>query len=273
MHYKNTKTFSTGEFAKRFGVSKDTLLYYDKIKLFQPAGIKENGYRYYTMSQLDIFWAIHSLKELNLPLKELKTYIDSPSAKQLLAISEQKLIEVNKEMEKLQEIKWLLENIKERTKEASACVIDQIDIKELPEEIILCSEPISSTVDITQEMWSDIYDVFLDSIHIKGPAYVGSIIDYDNLIQGKFGLIANLFVRMNRDRSIIKPGGLYAINYIEGDFDTIVSSYHPLLQNLKSMGYEAVGNAYEEYLINELVMPSEKSFITKISIPVRGLGG
>ncbi len=35
---KNFRTFTTGEFAKRFGVKKDTLLYYDKIDLFKPAG-------------------------------------------------------------------------------------------------------------------------------------------------------------------------------------------------------------------------------------------
>ncbi|MCY7707070.1 MerR family transcriptional regulator, partial [Bacillus safensis] len=33
------KTFFTGEFAKLFDVKKDTLLYYDKIDLFKPAGV------------------------------------------------------------------------------------------------------------------------------------------------------------------------------------------------------------------------------------------
>ncbi len=35
---KNFRTFTTGKFAKRFEVKKDTLLYYDKIGLFKPAG-------------------------------------------------------------------------------------------------------------------------------------------------------------------------------------------------------------------------------------------
>ncbi|MEK4207855.1 MULTISPECIES: MerR family DNA-binding transcriptional regulator [Paenibacillus] len=59
---KNLTNFYTGEFAKLFGIKKDTLFYYDKIKLFQPAGISDNGYRYYTLQQLDTFWAIQSLR-------------------------------------------------------------------------------------------------------------------------------------------------------------------------------------------------------------------
>lgn len=49
------KTFLTGEFAALFEVKKDTLLYYDKIDLFKPAGVQENGYRYYTFEQFDHF--------------------------------------------------------------------------------------------------------------------------------------------------------------------------------------------------------------------------
>ena len=61
---KEEKTFSTGEFAKLVEVNKDTLLYYDKINLFKPAGIHANGYRYYTFKQFDQFMAIHSLRDV-----------------------------------------------------------------------------------------------------------------------------------------------------------------------------------------------------------------
>ncbi|WP_375545294.1 MerR family DNA-binding transcriptional regulator [Niallia taxi] len=45
---KNTfeKTFSTGEFSKLLEVNKDTLLYYDKIDLFKPAGTYNGLYAF-----------------------------------------------------------------------------------------------------------------------------------------------------------------------------------------------------------------------------------
>lgn len=44
MMEKNTEwVFSTGEFAKLCGVSKQTLLYYDRVGIFKPERILENG--------------------------------------------------------------------------------------------------------------------------------------------------------------------------------------------------------------------------------------
>lgn len=73
------KTFTTGEFAKLLDINKDTLLYYDKINLFKPVGIHSNGYRYYTFEQFNQFMAIHSLRQVELPIKELKTYFEAPT--------------------------------------------------------------------------------------------------------------------------------------------------------------------------------------------------
>ena len=47
--------FSIGEFASLFGVSKQTLFYYERNKILMPALIEENGYRYYALEQYFIF--------------------------------------------------------------------------------------------------------------------------------------------------------------------------------------------------------------------------
>ena len=72
MNYKKTATYSTGEFAAHFGIKKDTLFYYDKIGLFSPAGVRDNGYRYYTSAQIEPFRTLLSLRELNVPIKTLQ---------------------------------------------------------------------------------------------------------------------------------------------------------------------------------------------------------
>ena len=46
--------FSIGELSKLQNISRQTLIFYDKIDLFTPAYIDpENGYRYYNANQLD----------------------------------------------------------------------------------------------------------------------------------------------------------------------------------------------------------------------------
>ena len=66
----------TGDFAKLCNTNKRTLIHYDEIGLFSPAYTDEKGYRYYSENQCDTFFTITCLKEIGMPLKEIKQYID-----------------------------------------------------------------------------------------------------------------------------------------------------------------------------------------------------
>ena len=48
----NSVLYTPRQVATFYSIRKDTLLYYDRIGLFQPEIRKENGYRYYSASQL-----------------------------------------------------------------------------------------------------------------------------------------------------------------------------------------------------------------------------
>lgn len=47
---------TTGEFAKICNVKKHTLFHYDDIGLLKPDYYDENGYRFYSYSQLNLFY-------------------------------------------------------------------------------------------------------------------------------------------------------------------------------------------------------------------------
>ena len=66
MKRKREKNYSTGEFAQYFGISKDTLLYYDRIGLFSPKYIAPNGYRQYSASQISTFSILLSVSYTHL---------------------------------------------------------------------------------------------------------------------------------------------------------------------------------------------------------------
>ena len=58
--------FSIGELAKYQKISKQTLIFYDKIGLFRPAWVDpDNGYRYYSAAQLDELDAILIMQVLS----------------------------------------------------------------------------------------------------------------------------------------------------------------------------------------------------------------
>ena len=47
----HNKYMTTGEFARRMGVTKNTLFHYDYIGLFSPEIVDTNEYRYYSIYQ------------------------------------------------------------------------------------------------------------------------------------------------------------------------------------------------------------------------------
>ncbi|OZI11828.1 hypothetical protein CEW92_09885 [Bacillaceae bacterium SAS-127] len=73
------KYFKTGEVAKFHNVSPDTVRYYHKEKLVEPTVVKDNKYRYYTLNDTLKFSSVTWLRELGVPLHQIKdwfTYSD-----------------------------------------------------------------------------------------------------------------------------------------------------------------------------------------------------
>ena len=63
----HNKYMTTGEFARRMGVTKNTLFHYDNIGLFLPEIVDTNDYRYYSIYQMEVFDTIIILKEMGTP--------------------------------------------------------------------------------------------------------------------------------------------------------------------------------------------------------------
>lgn len=112
MNVRNVK-LTTAQFAKLHGVNKRTLHYYDTIGLFSPGTKGENGYRYYDSSQSLEFEYIRMFKDLNMSIEEIKTYINHPNSEDFLKIADEKILEIQQNMDRLKQTKQLLERKKE----------------------------------------------------------------------------------------------------------------------------------------------------------------
>lgn len=65
------KLYKTGQFARLANVSERTIRYYDKIGLFKPSFVMENGYRQYSDLDLLKLQKILSLKHLGFSIEEI----------------------------------------------------------------------------------------------------------------------------------------------------------------------------------------------------------
>ncbi|WP_338631546.1 MerR family transcriptional regulator [Clostridium baratii] len=89
--------FTVGELAKLHNLSKQTLIFYDKIGLFKPKIIdSNNNYRYYTSEQLEVLDSILILKEIGIPLKEIKTFLEDRNIDSTLELMKKQKKELKK---------------------------------------------------------------------------------------------------------------------------------------------------------------------------------
>ena len=104
---------TVNEVSKLTGVSIRTLQYYDTIGLLKPSAYTESGYRLYDDTALERLQQILLFKELEFPLKEIKTIVDAPGFDRSKALEQQiALLTMKKEhLENLIDfargIKWL----------------------------------------------------------------------------------------------------------------------------------------------------------------------
>lgn len=76
--------YSIGEMASLFALTRQTLIYYNKIGLFCPAMVNDDGYRFYLPTQILTLRLICLLKDLGIELKEIAEIIDSRNISALI---------------------------------------------------------------------------------------------------------------------------------------------------------------------------------------------
>jgi DNA-binding transcriptional MerR regulator len=93
---------SVGRLAKRFGLSRSTLLYYDRIGLFSPSGRSGAGYRIYGEREVKRLEAICRYREAGLSLDRIRELLEGATGR-TAELLERHLDQLNLEIERLRE--------------------------------------------------------------------------------------------------------------------------------------------------------------------------
>ncbi|WLF70170.1 MerR family transcriptional regulator [Clostridium septicum] len=103
--------YMVGEVSKFLNISKDTLRYYDQIGIVTPKKSGKNGYRYYTMDNIVLLTYVLVLKDLDVPLNEIKNILSNNSLESMIKlIGNQKRV-VEKKIKELQGIKSTINSL------------------------------------------------------------------------------------------------------------------------------------------------------------------
>ncbi|MBO3443844.1 MerR family transcriptional regulator [Clostridium sp. CCUG 7971] len=263
--------FSTGEFAKLFKINKKTLFHYDEIGLFKPEKVEENGYRYYAESQVDLFNVIWTLKDIGMPLKEIKTFMDNRNPENILELFSYEHEEIEKEIKNLRRKQEMLFNKINIVKEGKNFNNDII-IEEQEEEYLLLSRPVNNSEEpYDLNCYIDHLDYcYRKDLYIGYP--VGVIISKDSIYNEDYADYSYYYTKVNKDavneNIIVKPKGLYVVGYKRGYYDKTYILYKELIKFIEDNNLCIVGNSYENVIFDEVVAKNIDDYIIKISINV-----
>lgn len=272
MNENLNKYFNTGEFAKLCNVKKQTLFHYDDIGIFSPEIKDENGYRYYSYQQFDVFNVISILKEINMPLKEIKIYLDNRTPDGLIGLFEEKIVQVDKEIDDLKRIRSLMETKIALTKKARSIDYSKISIEHLDEDYLILSKSIEN---VSHKDYLKIISAHMNycSLNNLNSGYsIGAIIAKENILKGVKDNYSYLYTKLSSPLNIPcifnKPKGFYCVAFHQGDYREIDSTYRKILSFLSELNLEMGAYSFEDFILDETCVKGYENYVTQISVEI-----
>lgn len=265
----NKESFiTTGEFARLAGVTKHTLFYYDEIGLFSPEIKTENGYRYYSIAQLDVFEVIYTLKELGASLEEIREYMENRTPSSLLALFQKEEKMISQQIAHLKSIRnWI------RKKEKTVHFITEKNLEEIclmwePESYLICGEAKEND----DKTWAVEIGKLLELCRRKGIKTTGSI-GYlqkkEDIERGIFDHYREFYERLDKKPAgilfQIRPAGNYLTAYHRGRWQEMSGTYRKILDYIQKNNLSPDSCFYEDVILDSLACQREEDYITKIT--------
>jgi DNA-binding transcriptional MerR regulator/effector-binding domain-containing protein len=268
-----------GEFSKICEVSTKTLRYYDEIGLIKPDEINpENGYRYYSIKQLEKMLFINRLKSYHFSLEEIKAILEMEEdqrEEKLYSALNHKRSEVQ---EKLNAFEYMLKQMSRDISNLEQGVpimsyLDNIEVQlvETQPMNILYVRQMMSSDDYALgygKYFGQLYEkIATEKLTLLGtPMTIYHSPEYNpSGNDTEFAIPIKEFVKGTRDL----PRGLCAKSVLKGSYSELTSVFARLREWVEIEGYELVNSPYEVYVTDPNQAAAVEDMITEVYFPVK----
>lgn len=264
--------FTTGEFAKLAGVTKHTLFHYDKIGLFSPEIKLDNDYRYYSITQLDVFDVIWNLKELDMPLSDIKNYLDHKSPQALIKLLDEEEKIIDRKLAKLKKAKKLLQFKSNFIQKVLQKDFSRIELLETPPQYYILTHTSSSN---DKELAKKIGELVTlgEKLGIKSPYGIGFLQYGTKIQQGIYNDYRHIYLLLDTPPKGVsyetKSGGKYLYGYHQGSWKQIGKTYRRMIAYAREHELELDDLFFEDYLLDELTVNGPDNYVIQITVPVK----
>lgn len=267
--------FQIGEVAGMFRVSVSTLRYYEKYGLLRPEYTDpDTGYRYYGPRQLEVLTTIRFLRELDMPLPQIRDFLSSREIDKMLSMLNSQEKEVQRRQSELAAIEKKIHLQKTRILDALASKIGEIEVRKIPERNVIWIRK-----QISPRFYFDL-EPSIRQLEQQQPdisvtlGKVGIGISLENLEKGSFSEYEKVFFLLDesekyRGEAEKWPEENYLCVRFCGSHKDAPQYYEKLVNYAKQQDWKLNGFSREITMIDEGMTTNPDSFVTEIQIPVK----
>lgn len=263
-----------GEFSCLAKTTVKTLRFYDEIGLFKPSFIDNNGYRYYSIEQLNILQTIVELRSFDMPIDDIRKILNGKDIIKMLEEHQKEITEsISKSKQSLTKIKNILATAKkgELMKSYKAKEIT------LPKCIVYYRHGVIDTM-------ADLVPFILETgaeCKENNPSLKCSAIDYCYVVYGAKEYkekdieveYAEAVEKIGKKSKNIKfkemPAEKAISVFHKGSYSKLGEAYAYAVNWVKENGYEITNPIRERYIDGCWNKESENDYLTEIQIPVK----
>ncbi len=261
--------FLAGEMARLHDISKQTLIYYNKIGLLTPCEIDPyTGYRYYALEQCDDLDVILFLKSLGLSLKEIKAYRGEPSTKARLRLLENQALEIQNKIDQIHQTRNRLDAMVDYLKSSFKIQpfekgIRWIDARPTAVEHVAPPHDLYAMEMAFKKLYKSARDHHDLSVH-------GFLFFTEKTGNGDNGdvLFKKVALPVSRGGSETIKAGNFAYLYHKGPFEALEESHNLLTTYIHESGHSIIGPSIERVILSSIAVSSENDYLVEIQIPV-----
>lgn len=262
--------YKINEISKIYGISADSLRYYEKIGVLIPKR-DTNGYRLYGLHDIYKLNIIRDLRELNFSMPQIKKYLENQSVKNTLDLlnKEQELIQAK--LHELQTIQKKIENRIQVLSSASLIKTNTFTIKSMPVRPCL---QLNTRIIRDEEM-----DLAIKRLHQKyehqiydfGNQQYGASVSLEDLNSGVKDVFNSVFFILDhkdQEFNYVLPEGKYLSVYYKGDYSQSSERILAMIAYAEEKGYQIVDNPFEIYEIDNRDTVRKEEFLTEIQVRI-----
>lgn len=269
---------SIGEFSNICKVSAKTLRYYAEIGLLEPSEVNpDNGYRYYTIEQLEKMLFINRLKAYSFSLDEIKTILQLEEIQDdnlYLAFIHKKK-EIEKQLHNYRKLLTQLEDDISAIEQGKSIMsyMDKIDVRlvDVPKMYLLSIRKMVQVEDYPTE-YIKCYEKLFKRIATDKLTMTGSpMVLFHSAKYSPAGLDTEFAIPVQEYATGTRDfcPGLCLKTVVQGAYSELPSVYTKQIEWAEKEGYQNTDALFEVYITDPSQIASVKDNITEVYYPVK----